>query len=671
MKRARSTLVRVAASLAVLATTGILMLAAWLYGVEGRVDPSAVNWSAVVTDRDHQDLHIFLANDERYRLKTSVAQIDPLYFKILMAHEDRRFYNHTGVDWLAMVRALWQLAANGRLVSGGSTLTMQTAKLLDPAPRTLVNKLKEMQRAITLERRYSKAQILALYAGITPYGGNVEGIEMGARTWFGKPPGRLTPAEAALLVALPQSPERLRPDRHPQQARRARNRILHVAHAAGVLSAEEVNAAMLSPIPRHKHPPPKIAPHLAWRVKAEGIRVQTTLELELQRTLERISRNILLHQRSNLAILVANGQSGEILGYVGSQNYYSTHRSGAFDYARAVRSPGSTLKPFIYGLAETRHLAHPSTLLSDLPTAFGGYRPENLDHQFHGEVTIANALRRSLNVPAVKVLNKITPARFTAALEQNGIQLENGEGLAIALGGAGLPFEKLVELYTALAGDGKVQPLRLRMDDLMRQPSRLLSASATQHLNWILASAGAPKSRMGSTQRARQIAFKTGTGPGGSDALAVGTDGRHVVGVWTGTIRGEPLAGNRGLEQAAPILYQVFDLLPQATLRQKRPGAAPPMLVRLKHRSQAAENRVIRILFPLSGSTIKLNKRRTQLPLNIQGATYPIVRLINDSSMKIINRTAENGMDIDQPGTYKVSLVDRNGVVGRSVFYVQ
>ena len=255
--------VPIALSLAGGVILGPLLLIGWLYLVDNPIDTGVVSWSTVVTDREERDLHLFLAEDERYRLKSVIERIDPLYFRILLAHEDRRFHDHSGVDWPGMVRAFWQLVANGRLVSGGSTLTMQTAKLLDPAPRTIASKLNEMQRAITLERRFNKEQILTLYTGLTPYGGNVEGIEMGSRAWFGKPPLHLTPAEAALLVALPQSPEWLRPDRHPNRAQSARNRILRVARDRGVLSDDEMHSAMLSPIPTQKHPPPRIAHHLA------------------------------------------------------------------------------------------------------------------------------------------------------------------------------------------------------------------------------------------------------------------------------------------------------------------------------------------------------------------------------------------------------------------------
>ncbi|HJP25719.1 MAG: penicillin-binding protein 1C [Acidimicrobiales bacterium] len=662
--------VPIALSLAGGVILGPLLLIGWLYLVDNPIDTGVVSWSTVVTDREERDLHLFLAEDERYRLKSVIERIDPLYFRILLAHEDRRFHDHSGVDWPGMVRAFWQLVANGRLVSGGSTLTMQTAKLLDPAPRTIASKLNEMQRAITLERRFNKEQILTLYTGLTPYGGNVEGIEMGSRAWFGKPPLHLTPAEAALLVALPQSPEWLRPDRHPNRAQSARNRILRVARDRGVLSDDEMHSAMLSPIPTQKHPPPRIAHHLAWRVKGEGERVQTTLDHDLQQDLERIALDTPLPDGTNLAILIADAPSGELLGYVGSKNYFNSRNAGAFDFATAVRSPGSTLKPFIYGLAESLHLIHPNTLITDEPVSYAGYRPENLDYRFRGEITAADALRLSLNIPAVKVLDRLSPGRFTSSLEQAGIVLENGKGLPIALGGAGLTLEKLVELYTALAREGEVQPIGFLMGKEQGKPRRLLDKTSTRHINWALAKTGTPAHRLGGTASKREIAFKTGTGPGGSDALAIGTDGRYIIGVWTGTVTGEPLPGNRGLRNAAPLLHRLFDRYHEGELKLARPDKAPPLLARLESSAQDLQRLQMEILFPASGTTIKQRKGRSHIPLTLKNASYPIVRTINGSRLEIINNPKELAMTITQPGTYRLSLVDRNGASGRSVFNV-
>lgn len=649
---------------------GPLLLVGWLYLVDNPLDTDKLVWSTVVSDREGRDLYLFLAGDDRYRLRSDIQQIDPLYFKILFAHEDRRFNDHSGVDWMSMARAFWQLVTNGRFVSGGSTLTMQTAKLIDPAPRTLTSKLNEMQRAISLERHTNKEQILTLYTSLTPYGGNVEGIEMGSRIWFGKSPRHLTPAQAALLVALPQSPEFLRPDRHPKRAKRARDRILRIARDRGVLTDEQMRSAMLSPIPDSKQTLPKSTHHLAWRVKEKGERIQTTIDHDLQQDIERIALNTSLPDGTNLAILVADAQSGDLLGYLGSRDYFSHNNAGAFDFARAIRSPGSTLKPFIYGMAESNHLIHPNTLISDRPVSFAGYQPENLDNRFRGEVTAAEALRLSLNVPAVKVLARLTPDRFTAQLEQAGITLQNGKGLPIALGGAGLALEKLVELYTALALDGKIRPIGFIKARAPSPTKKLIDQQAVAHLNWALSSAGAPSHRIKGITSNRAIAFKTGTGPGGSDALAIGTNGRYIIGIWSGTISGEPLPGNLGLQNAAPLLLRLFDLVGDDNLKLERPKEPPRLQTKFRSSQQKRADSGIKILFPEAGTTIKLRKGRTTIPLQIQNMSYPLVRTLNGNNLEIINSPKELSMTLTQPGTYHLSLVDRNGSAGRSVFYL-
>jgi penicillin-binding protein 1C len=367
---------------------------------------------------------------------------------MLTAVEDKRFREHPGVDPLAIARALGQMLASGRVVSGASTLTMQTVRLLDPQPRTLGTKAVEALRALILESRRSKDEILALYLTLAPYGGNIEGVRAASLAYFGHEPSALTPAEAALLVAIPQAPERLRPDRHPEAARRARDRILDRAAAAGVIAASMAEEARRDPVPTARRPMPMHAPHLARRLSlaaADGTAVvRTSLDGDLQRRIEGMAARWAetLDPETGVAVVVADAATGAVLAHLGSPDFFSPRRSGQVDMTRAVRSPGSTLKPFLYGLAFDDGFLDPRSVVTDAPISIGGYAPANFTPVHHGELPAADALRRSLNVPAVGILDRYGPARFVNRLATAGTRIElphvaERPGLAVILGGLG------------------------------------------------------------------------------------------------------------------------------------------------------------------------------------------------------------------------------------------
>lgn len=520
--------------------------------------------SRLVVDRDERLLRAFQVENGLWRLPVTRADVDPLYVAMLEASEDRRFAEHRGVDATALLRAAFQLATSGRIVSGGSTLTMQVVRLAERRhTRTVGGKLGQIVGALALERFTGKDDILDAYLRLAPFGGNVEGVRSAALAYLGKEPRRLTPAEAALLVALPQAPEARRPDRHPERARLARDRVLDRAAAAGVITAADAEAAKREPVPKIRRAFPMLAPQTADRVVREtpaAGTIRLTLEAGLQGALEHLAseRAKAIGPDVSVAILVADVASGEVLASVGSAGLFEERRDGYVDMTRAVRSPGSTLKPFIYGLAFEAGLAHPQTLVEDRPTAFAGYTPRNFDKTFQGTVTIRKALEMSLNVPAVQVLEAVGPARLVSRFRRAGVVPKLPDlapaGLAVGLGGVGLTLHDLVTLYTALARGGHPLPLAERHGAIRpaRPAKPLMDERSAAYVTDILA--GTP----GAARGDRRLALKTGTSYGYRDAWAVGYDGRRVIGVWVGRPDGAPMPGLMGVDVAVPILGDAF-----------------------------------------------------------------------------------------------------------------
>uniref|UniRef100_UPI0002557EBD penicillin-binding protein 1C n=1 Tax=Oceanicola sp. S124 TaxID=1042378 RepID=UPI0002557EBD len=525
-------------------------------------------------------LRAYTVEDGRWRLDLDSAGVDPLYLAMLKAYEDRRFGDHAGVDPRAILRAGWQALRHGEVVSGGSTLTMQVARLLEHSGTgAWSGKLRQARLALALERRMSKAQILSLYLTLAPMGGNLEGIRAATLAYFGKEPTRLTPAEAALLVALPQSPEARRPDRDPLATQAARDRVLERMVLAGVIDAETAAAARLDTVPRARKPFPALAPHLTDRARAEDpdtLRHDLTLDAALQAQLETLAAEALQGRQSELsmAILVADHHSGAMLASVGSRGF-SAQGQGFVDMTRALRSPGSTLKPLIYALAFDRGLAHPETMIDDRATDFSGYRPVNFDGEFRGPVPVREALQLSLNLPVVSLTEALGPANVMAALRRGGVEAElpgGVPGLAISLGGLGVTLEDLVRLYGGLARGGQAMPLHWRMGDHAEASGRLTSAAGAWQVGHILAGLTPPE---GGPRG--EIAWKTGTSYGHRDAWAIGFDGAHVVGVWIGRPDGTPVPGAFGADLAAPLLFRAFQRIAPTT----EPLPAPPREVLL------------------------------------------------------------------------------------------
>lgn len=555
--------------------------AAWLAPLPERLETGT---SLVVRDRDDAVLHAFLAPDDRWRLPVRVDEVDPAYLEALCRFEDKRFESHLGVDGVAVLRAMGLNVSSGRVVSGGSTLTMQLVRMLEPRPRTLGSKVVEAMRAVQLELRLSKADILRLYLQHIPYGRNVEGLESGAWALFGHSSATLDAGEIATLLAIPQNPTARHPTaRNTDRLRSARDRVAARLLEEGALpvgpggDADAVLAALLeAPVPRELRPMPRHAPHVSWwmreRAAAGVARVDTTLDAGVQRTAE----EILGEARASLrrrgirhgSIVVIDHHTMEVAALVGNVAWGDEpgEQIAAFD---VPRSPGSTLKPFVYALAMDEGLAMPSHLVPDVPIDYGGYSPHNYDGSWSGLVELEQALSRSLNVPFVNLLGAVGTEGLLGRMRRMGVRSLRSDpgfyGLSVAVGGVELTPLEVATMYSVLARDGEASPTRLRRDDPWQSGGGdpVLSPEATWLTRRALGLRDRPdfpsRRKLGGAPRG--IHWKTGTSTGRRDAWAVGSGSTYTVAVWLGNLNGDGSSHLVGAEAAGPILFDVLEAL--------------------------------------------------------------------------------------------------------------
>jgi penicillin-binding protein 1C len=656
--------------------------------------------SSTLSDRDGRLLRVKLSDDGAIRMATRVGDVDPLYLKLLVAYEDKRFHRHPGVDGLAMARAIWQAVANWRVISGGSTLTMQVGRLLEPRRRTIWAKLVECVRALQLERRFTKTEILDMYLTLAPFGGPLEGVRAASLAYFDKEPKRLKPAEAALLVALPQMPSRLRPERYPARAKRARDKILSRTLARWDPGLAAI--ARLAPLPARRLDFPLAAPHLADRLFAASDRrsIGTTIDRDLQVVLSILARR---HGNAEgeavaAAIIVIENATRVIRAYVGSGDYLSIRRRGGVDMVNAWRSPGSALKPFIYGLALDAKLIHPATLISDRRRSFAGYAPRNFNGRGLGDVSVADALRLSLNVPAVATLSALGPVTFLGRLEHLGVEFRlpkgnRAPGLAVAIGGLAARLRSIAGLYAGLANAGAYRAPNVRVvskseavsPSRFGTPKRLVGPGSARLITDILRTGKPPRAHrnraLGSEPFA--IAFKTGTSYGFRDAWAFGYTPSHTIGVWSGHVDGSPRPGASGRAAALPLLFDAFAAVAGWAGDDWRiwdqtpvvPAVAPVNLTRLARRGRGwgdgRGHSPLDLHFPTDGMVLEIDWRDgalSSVPLEAMGGRGRLTWLINGQPLRRARRgQAPRRADRtatwhpDQPGGAEITVLDQAG----------
>ena len=645
------------------------------------IPPLVIETGAEVLDRDGDLLRAYQVDDGRWRLAAGVADVDDTYLRMLVAYEDKRFFEHPGVDLIAVARAGAQALRYQRMVSGASTLTMQTARLLeDSGTGKWDGKLRQARLALALERKLSKHDILNLYLQRAPFGGNLEGVRAASLAYFGKEPRRLTPSQSALLVALPQAPEARRPDRNAVAAHKARDRVLARMQSAGVVDGETVRAAMSEPSPTVRLPFPLVAPHLADRTLARvaGLQIKTSIDGAFQRSLEHLAKQAVRGKDDQLsiALVAADHATGDIIASVGSPDFKDDRREGYVDMTRALRSPGSTLKPFVYGLGFDRGMIHPETLMDDRPQSFGTYAPVNFDGQFRGQLRVREALQQSLNLPVVSLLDSIGPANLTVALRRTGARIEvpGGQpGLATGLGGLGINLHDLVQTYAGLARGGQSVRLSEVKRDEATLPTRIIGERSAWYVTDIMSGIVPP-----AQSREQEIAYKTGTSYGHRDALAIGYDGRHVIGVWMGRPDGTPVPGAFGASLAAPVLFEAFERL--KTQPDPLPAAPsdalllsnaelPKPLQNFKGRGETlSDPDRPKIAFPPNGA--KIAAQNDGLFVQIRDGAPPFSWLANGSSVAANSWDRQMEIAANGRGYLTVTVVDAKGRSAKTQVFV-
>ncbi|HXB33934.1 MAG TPA: penicillin-binding protein 1C [Puia sp.] len=534
--------------------------------------PDGVEYSTVVMDDKGEVIHAFLTRDQQWRMKTDLNEISPLLRKTIVEKEDKYFYYHPGINLVALLRAFGRNILHARRTSGASTITMQVARALEPKRRTYWNKLVEVFRAFQLEWTYSKDQILQLYLNKVPYGGNIQGVKAAAILYFGKNPDHLSLAEITALSVIPNRPSSLVMGRHNEEIVAERNKWLKRWAATGVFTPKEIEDALAEPLTAKRGVVPGLVPQLALKLKKSGREViHTTVDLNTQLKIEKLvkdySRTLTLKNIRNAAVIVLDNRTHRVVSYVGSADFRDSADGGQVNGAMAIREPGSTLKPLLYGLCIDAGLLTPKMTITDVPVNYQGYAPENYDRKFNGYVTMEYALEHSLNIPAVKSLKALGKDVLIRKLTDCGFQQvdkdRNKLGLSMILGGCGATLEELTGMYSIFANEGRwVRPV-YSVDDPVTQGQRVLSPAAAFIVDDILSRVNRPDFPVNwqSTVHLPKIAWKTGTSYGRRDAWSIGYNRRYTVGVWVGNFSGVGVPELSGANVATPLLFTIFNTI--------------------------------------------------------------------------------------------------------------
>jgi penicillin-binding protein 1C len=547
----------------------LFFLLNWLFPL-----PDKVEYSTIVTDNKGTVIHAFLTKDQQWRMKTTLDEISPLLRKTIIQKEDKYFYRHPGINPIAMARALFKNIVRGKRTSGASTITMQVARALQPRKRTYAGKLVEMFRALQLEWKYDKDEILQLYLNLLPYGGNIQGVKSASILYFGKNPDHLSLAEITALSIIPNRPSSLVMGKANDEIVKQRNRWLQIFAKEKVFTQKEIADALQEPLTATRGTVPRLIPHLAYKLKPQGDIIHTNIRLNDQLKIEKLVqdyvRTLSLKNIHNAAVMVIDNSTHQVTSYVGSADFYDSTEGGQVNGAAAIRQPGSTLKPLLYGLCFDEGLLTPKMVITDVAVNYAGYAPENYDRNFNGYVTTEFALEHSLNIPAVKGLRMLGRERFTEELVKcNFAQVRKDRqklGLSMILGGCGTTLEELTGLYSAFANDGKyIQPSFLRNDTTQQQlrAKKLLTPAATFMINEILSRIDRPDFPLNwqSTEHLPKIAWKTGTSYGRRDAWSIGYNKKFTVGVWVGNFSGAGVPDLSGATIATPLLFKIFNTI--------------------------------------------------------------------------------------------------------------
>lgn len=556
--------------------------------------PDRIEYSTIITDDKGEILHAFLTHDQQWRMKTELAEISPLLRKTIIAKEDKYFYYHPGINPLAMLRALARNILHMRRTSGASTITMQVARALEPKRRTYWNKLRESFRALQLEWKYPKDEILQLYLNVAPYGGNIEGVKAASELYFKKNPDNLSLAEITALSVIPNRPSSLVMGRNNDAIVGERNKWLHRWAREKVFTEKEIEDALAEPLTATRGTVPSLVPQLALKLRRQGGPViHSTIVLNSQLKIEKLvkdySRTLTLKNIRNAAVIVIDNKTHRVVSYVGSADFHDSADGGQVNGAAAVREPGSTLKPLLYGLCIDRGLLTPKRMITDVPINYDGYAPENYDKRFNGYVTMEYALEHSLNIPAVKSLKALGKDKLIQRLELCDFREISRDrkklGLSLILGGCGATLEELTGMYSLFADSGVYVRPSYTWDTAApgarqvtggqaggRKPGvsvgqaagvKILSPAATFMINETLSKVNRPDFPLNweSTVHLPKIAWKTGTSYGRRDAWSIGYNLRYTVGVWIGNFSGIGVPELSGANVATPLLFKVFNTI--------------------------------------------------------------------------------------------------------------
>jgi penicillin-binding protein 1C len=534
--------------------------------------PDKIEYSTLVTGSKGEVVHAYLTSDQKWRLKTELDEISPLLKKTIINKEDKYFYSHPGINVVAICRAFFNNVFHMRRTSGASTITMQVARALEHRKRNIGSKLVEMFRALQLEMKYSKNEILAMYLNLVPYGGNIEGVKSASVLYFNKNPDHLSLAEITALSIIPNRPSSLVIGKNNELIITERNKWLKKFADEKIFTPKEIEDALAEPLTAGRGSMPRLLPQLSEKLRRQaGNIVHTNIDMNTQLKLEKLTadhvRLLKSHNITNASVIVIDNITHKVIAYIGSADFSDTSNGGQVNGAAAIRQPGSTLKPLLYGLCIDEGLETPKMMLTDVAMNYAGYAPENYDRKFNGYVTMEYALEHSLNIPAVKNLDKLGKDKLIdklAACDFSQIKKDRQKlGLSMILGGCGATLEELTGLFSVFANDGVyISPSYSDQDTLLKR-KRILSPESNFMITDILSRINRPDFPINwqATEHMPKIAWKTGTSYGRRDGWSIGFNKHYTVGVWIGNFSGVGAADLSGANVATPLLFKIFNTI--------------------------------------------------------------------------------------------------------------